>query len=99
MSLRINILANYASQMYVAAAGFLLTPIYIRYMGSEAYGLVSLFVTLQAWFQLLDFGISPTLARETARRRAAPQLRQTIRALLRTLEIPFAVLALLGSMI
>lgn len=48
MALRNNILANYASQLYVTAAGILMVPVYIRYMGAEAYGLVGFFAMLQA---------------------------------------------------
>ena len=32
------------------------TPLYIKYMGAEAYGLVGFFTMLQAWFGLLDMG-------------------------------------------
>ena len=53
-------------QAYVAAIGLIMVPTYIRFMGVEAYGLISFFVALQTWFALLDMGISPTLTREVA---------------------------------
>ncbi len=67
MGMKRNISANYASQIYVAAIGILTVPAYLRYMGTEAYGLIGFYAMLQAWFQLLDAGLSTTLARESAR--------------------------------
>ncbi len=67
MGLKRNILANYASQIYVMVVGIVMVPLYIEYMGAEAYGLVGFFAMLQTWFQLLDIGLTPTMAREMAR--------------------------------
>jgi O-antigen/teichoic acid export membrane protein len=53
MSLKRNILANYASQTYVTLIGILMLPVYLRYMGAEACGLVGFFTMLNALFQLL----------------------------------------------
>jgi O-antigen/teichoic acid export membrane protein len=67
VSLKKNIIANYASQLYVTGVGILILPLYIKYMGAEAYGLVGFFTMLQAWFALLNMGLTPTIGRETAR--------------------------------
>jgi hypothetical protein len=67
MSLKKNILANYISQIYVTVIGIVMVPLYLNYMGAEAYGLIGFFSMLQAWFNLLDMGLTPTMARETAR--------------------------------
>ncbi len=64
MSLKKNIIANYASQLYVTGVGILILPLYIKYMGAEAYGLVGFFTMLQAWFAVLDLGLTPTIGRE-----------------------------------
>ena len=69
MSLKHNILSNYVSQIYVTVIGIVMVPLYLKYMGAEAYGLVGFFAMLQAWFQLLDMGLTPTMSRETARYR------------------------------
>lgn len=69
-SLKLNIAANYAGQFYVAVVSILLLPLQVRLLGSEAYGLVGFFAMLSSWLQLLDVGLSPTLARETAKYRA-----------------------------
>lgn len=67
MGLKSNIAANYLSQGFVAAAGILAVPLYARYMGAEAYGLIGFYSLLQAWFQMLDAGLSTTMSREAAR--------------------------------
>lgn len=99
MSLKRNILANYASQLYVTAVGIVMVPLYIRYMGAEAYGLVGFFAMLQAWFNLLDMGLTPTMARESARYRGGAISLLDYRRLARALEGVFAAIALLGGVL
>lgn len=99
MSLRKNILANYASQLYVTAVGIVMVPLYIRYMGVEAYGLVGFFAMLQAWFNLLDMGLTPTMARESARFQGGALSLLDYRRLARALEVVFAAIALLGGVL
>ena len=97
MSLKRNILASYASQIYVTLVGILILPLYLKYMGAEAYGLVGFFTMLQAWFNLLDMGLTPTVARETARFRGGATDATSYRRLLRALQLIFFVVALLGG--
>lgn len=97
MSLKKNILANYASQIYVTLIGIVMVPMYVRYMGAEAYGLVGFFAMLQAWFQLLDMGLTPTIARETARYNGGAISAIGLRRLLRTLEGIFIAIAVIGG--
>ena len=96
-SFKTNLVANYLSQIYVTVIGIVLVPVYVRYMGVEAYGLVGFYAMLQAWFQLLDLGLTPTLARETARFRGGALDLPTLRRLLRALEGVFLGIALLGG--
>lgn len=70
---------------------------YLKYMGAEAYGLVGFFTMLQAWFNLLDMGLSPTVARETARYRGGATNSLNYRRFLRALQIIFGLVALLGG--
>jgi O-antigen/teichoic acid export membrane protein len=97
MSLKKNILASYASQIYVTLIGILMLPQYLKYMGAEAYGLVGFFTMLQAWFNLLDMGLTLTVARETARFRGGATDALSYRRLLRALQLIFFVIALLGG--
>jgi len=97
MSLKRNILANYATQIYVTLISIVILPLYLKYMGAEAYGLVGFFAMLQAWFNLLDMGLTPTVARETARFNGGATDAQNYRRLLRALQIIFFAVAFLGG--
>jgi len=97
MSLKKNILANYISQIYVTLVGIAMLPVYLKYIGAEAYGLVGFFAMLQAWFNLLDMGLTPTMARETARYQGGGVNELSLRQLLRSLEGIFVGVALLGA--
>jgi O-antigen/teichoic acid export membrane protein len=97
MSLKKNIIASYASQIYVTLIGIVILPLYIKYMGAEAYGLVGFFSMLQAWFNLLDLGLTPTIGRETARFRAGVGDALGFRQLFRALHSIFLFVALIGG--
>ena len=80
--------------------GIVFVPFYIRYLGMEAYGLIGIFSIFQAWLTLLDMGMTPTLNREMARYTAGAHTAQSIRDLLRSIEvICFAIALLIGIMI
>lgn len=97
MSFKRNILSIYASQIYVTVIGIVMVPMYVKYMGAEAYGLVGFFAMLQAWFQLLDMGLTPTLSRETARYQGGAIDALSLRRLLRALEGIFIGIAVIGA--
>lgn len=100
MSLKKNVIANYLGQGWSALMGIAFVPLYIKYLGMEAYGLIGVFAMLQAWLTLLDMGMTPTLNREMARYTAGAHNAQSIRDLLRSLEIIcFAIALLIGIVI
>lgn len=66
-------------------------------MGAEAYGLVGFFTMLQAWFSLLDLGLTPTIARETARYQGGAMAALHYRQLFRALSCIFLAVALFGG--
>ncbi len=94
-----NILANTVSQGFVTALGIAVVPIYLRLLGPEAYGLVGFLAMLQAWFNLMDMGITATLARETARYQGGALAAGTYRRLVSILERLFLTMALTGGVI
>jgi len=96
-SLLRNTSANYLGQGVATVAALLALPFYLRYLGAEAYGLVGFFSLLQAWFVLLDVGLSPTLGRLIARARGCNAVDWgEIRALVRKIEKFFACFTLSG---
>lgn len=99
MFLQRNILANYGSQIYITLVSIVMLPMYLKYMGAEAYGLVAFFALLQAWFQLLDMGLVSTMARQTALFGGGGVTALNYRRLLRSLEAVFFCVAFLGAML
>ncbi len=97
LSLNQNVLASYASQIYVAAVGILILPLYIKYMGAETYGLVGFYTMLQSWFPLLDLGLTPTISRESARYQGGAMSALAYRQLFRALSLIFACIAVMGG--
>jgi len=79
--------------------GLVFVPLYIHFMGIEAYGLIGIFATMLALFGLLDMGLSSTLNREMARLAVQEKKAQEMRDLVRTLEIPYWAVGLLISVI
>lgn len=81
-----NLLGNFVGRGIGAALSLLLIPVYIRFLGVEAYGLVGFYLVLQTMFGVLDLGLSTTTNREVALRVADERRRGETRDLLRTVE-------------
>lgn len=97
MALKRTLAINYVGQIYIALIGVIMTPLYLRYLGAEAYGLVGFFIMLQIWLQLLDMGLTPTLAREMARYRGGTLDNGSAWRLVRSLEWILGTLAVSAS--
>lgn len=93
MSVQRNVIANYLASGWSALVGIAFIPIYIRYLGIESYGLIGFFATLQAWLLLLDLGLAPALNRQMARHRATAVGAQSIRDLLKSVEMIYLATA------
>ncbi len=85
--LRRNLIANSISQVFIIVLGIIFIPLYIKYLGVEAYGLVGFYSMLQAWLSIFDMGVTPMLGREMARFTAGIHTPQSIRNLVRSVEI------------
>jgi len=93
--LKRSIVSNYLSQGWNAFMGFAFIPLYIKYLGIEAYGIIGIFTMLQSWFTLLDMGMLPTLSREMALFTNGKVENEVIRDLLRSIEIIIVTCSLL----
>lgn len=67
MTLRNNIIANYAGRAYSIGASYLFIPVYVQILGPEAYGLIAFYTILLTVAALADVGLSATFSREAAR--------------------------------
>ena len=74
-------------------------PLYIRFLGVEAYGLIGFYLMLQAILQVLDLGLSPTMNREMARYSVQPEKADEARDLVRTLELGYWLIGLMIGLV
>lgn len=81
-------------QLYLTLMGIVVTPFYLQYLGAEAYGLVGFFALMQAWMNLLDLGLTPTLGRQAAYARGIKNGFEEFKKLLKSFEVIFLVLAI-----
>ena len=70
-------------------------PLFIKFMGIEAYGLIGFYLVLQAMLQVLDLGLSPTMNARWHDIRCFPKSSTEARDLVRTLEIGYWFIGLL----
>ncbi len=92
-----NIIANFAGQGWAALMALAFVPLYIKFLGIEAYGLIGFFAMLQGAFQILDLGLSQTMNREMARYSALPDKAGEARDLVRTLEVGYWAIGIVIS--
>ena len=97
--MRRDLIATYAAQAWIAIMGVVFVPVYIRYLGIEAYGIIGLFATLQGMLVILDLGMTPTLTREIARFTGEERDVAGVRDLLRSIEIVAAGVGLVAALL
>ncbi len=87
MSLKRNVLANFAGSAWSALMGLAFVPFYIRWMGVESYGVVGVFTSLMGMLAVLDLGLSQAMNREMARASSDEQDSHRMADTARTLEV------------
>jgi len=92
MRLSRNLLAGIANSGWTALVNLIVVPLYLKYLGIEAYGLIGFYTTTQVLLSLLDLGLAPTINREVARSSASGEFREA-RNLLHTLGVVYWVTA------
>ncbi len=92
MSLKRNFSYGCINSVWTTLLSIVMVPLYIKYLGTESYGLIGFFVTTQILLQLLDLGLSSTLNREVARCSTAGDM-QEARNLLHTLAVVYWAMA------
>ncbi|WP_397452445.1 lipopolysaccharide biosynthesis protein [Pseudomonas sp. NA-150] len=90
-----NTVLSYVGQAYALLVGILIMPFYLGHLGAEAYGLIGFFSVMQAWLQLLDAGLSPSLVRAVAHQQGTQE--RNAGHLLRSFEILFLPMAVFCS--
>jgi len=93
-STKINIIANFAGKAWAGIINFAFVPLYIKFLGIEAYGLIGIFISLIALLSILDMGLSATLNRALSRIAFSPDADQEARNLTRTFEVIYWVIGI-----
>ena len=81
-----NIIATFLGKGWSALIAVAFVPVYIKFMGIEAYGLVGLFTTLLVLSSGFDLGLSTALARELAGLSTTPRSAEKSRNLAHTFQ-------------
>ncbi len=92
--LRNNVLANLAGRVWGLVSVYFFAPIYLHYLGPDAYGLVGFYSTLLGVIAFTDIGLTATLSREMARLSTVPGGESGKQNLLRTYEIIYLFLSI-----
>ncbi len=93
-TLKNNILANFGGKAWFGLIQLVFVPLYVKFLGMEAFGLIGFFIMLQSLLSLLDLGLSTTLNRELACRSANGNA-QEARDLVHTMEWIYWSIAIL----
>lgn len=96
-SLKYNTIANYIGRTWTSILGLLFIPIYLKFLGIEAYGLVGFYMALSSVIGILDLGIGGTMNREMARLAAKGGFAGEQRDVVRTLEIIYLGIAVFAG--
>src|SRR2546425_12398080 len=64
---RQNVIANFVGRGWGFISVYLFVPLYLKFLGIEAYGLVGFYATLLGFLTFADMGLTATLNREIAR--------------------------------
>ena len=90
-----NLAANFGGQAAATVIALFTVPIYLRLLGDEGYGIVSLMLVLQSLTGMLDFGLSTTASREVTAYRAQGRSEAQRQDLVRTLQVFYYGVAVL----
>jgi O-antigen/teichoic acid export membrane protein len=93
-----RVLANVIGRGWNAVGYLLTVPFYLRYLGLDAFGVMSLYVTLVSLSNVLDLGLSSTVNRELARRGADASARSGA-SLVRTLEVLYGAFGIVAGVV
>ena len=94
-TLRKNTVANYFGHVWGIISVYLFVPIYLKFLGIEAYGLVGFYSTLLGILVFADMGLTATLSREMARLSVRENAAREMGELLRTYEAVYFCISLM----
>jgi O-antigen/teichoic acid export membrane protein len=96
--IKLDLAASLTGSAWAMLVQVACVPLYIRFLGIEAYGLIGFYLMLQAMLQVLDLGVSPTINRALARYSVQPGKANEARDLVRTLEVGYWLVGIVASL-
>lgn len=97
--MRKNIVANSVGRVWGIISTYIFIPLYLKFLGAEAYGLVGFYATLMGVLAFADMGLTATLNREMARLSVQKDSSGDQADLLRTYESVYAWISLLLTLL
>jgi O-antigen/teichoic acid export membrane protein len=94
-----NIISNIVARVWGIISVYLFVPLYLKFLGMEAFGLVGFYSTLLGVLAFADMGFTATLNREMARLSVRSNSAEEMRDLLRTYEVAYALISSLLSLL
>jgi O-antigen/teichoic acid export membrane protein len=83
------------AKVWVTALAILVVPLYLKYLGIEAYGVIGFFAAMQSALVVFDLGLSTTITKNLAQLRQKNEEIQNSRNLLRSSEVVYGLVALI----
>ncbi len=93
MKPRAQLLLGVLNSIATALAMLIMAPVYLKYLGAEAFGLIGFYTTLLMCMQVFDMGMATTLNREIARH-GVGRLSDDNAQLLRCVELIYATISI-----
>jgi O-antigen/teichoic acid export membrane protein len=82
-----NILANFIARSIGFVMTYMFTPLFLKLLGIESFGLIGFFSTLMGILLITDIGLTASLTRETARLSILDNSEQELKNIIRTYEL------------
>lgn len=89
-----NTLTNVLAKLWSSILSLISVPIFVNFLGAEAYGLIAIYASFEVIFNFLDLGLSATVNREIARNCALKKEVEENSNLLRTLEVYYWIVGI-----
>ena len=90
-----NILANFIARTIGFVITYSFTPIYLKILGIESFGLIGFFSTMMGILLMTDLGLTASLTRETARLSLLNNSEGELKNIIRTYESIYIFVALI----
>jgi len=94
-----NIIANYLGRAWVVLINLVFVPVYLDFIGVEAYGLVGVYMSLIVIISMLDLGLSTTLNRFLAQSETEGLAGRDIRDMVRSFELVYWLVGLVITVV